>query len=146
MQLGLTLCKHDAAQIGIWCCSTSHFAACICSSWRLSVWYKHLTFALCVAGMKKKFYWGRHWKRGLSRWLRINLNKQKAHITFVVLHQNMWLNRVLPRCHSDSSMQTLTFSMSLCNTPSKKGIHEISVFCLKKSMKWFALMPTLSLN
>jgi hypothetical protein len=55
-------------------------------------------------------------------------------------------NRVLPRCHSDSAMQTLTFSMSLHNIPSKKGIHEILVNCLKKNIELFMLMPTLSLN
>ncbi len=55
-------------------------------------------------------------------------------------------NRVLPRCHSDSAMQTLTFSVSLRDIPSKKGIHEILVNCLKKNMKLFMLMPTLSLN
>ncbi len=36
-------------------------------------------------------------------------------------------------------MQTLTFSMSLHDIPSKKGIHKILVFCLKKSTKLFAL-------
>jgi hypothetical protein len=55
-------------------------------------------------------------------------------------------NRVLPRCHSDSAMQTLTFSVSLRDIPSKKGIHEISVNFLKKNTKLFALMPTSSLN
>jgi hypothetical protein len=55
-------------------------------------------------------------------------------------------NRVLPRCHSDSAMQTLTFSVSLCDIPSKKGIHEILVNCLKKNIELFMLMPTLSLN
>jgi hypothetical protein len=55
-------------------------------------------------------------------------------------------NRVLPRCHSDSAMQTLTFSVSLHDISSKKGNHEYLVNCLKKKMKVFALMPTLSLN
>ncbi len=43
-------------------------------------------------------------------------------------------------------MQTLTFSVSLCNIPSKKEIHKILVNCLKKNMKLFILMPTLFLN
>ena len=37
--------------------------------------------------------------------------------------------------NSDSAVQTLTFSMSLSDIPSKKGIHKILVFCLKKGMK-----------
>jgi hypothetical protein len=53
-------------------------------------------------------------------------------------------NRVLLRYHSDSAMWTLTFSMSLCDIPSKKGIYEILVNSLKKNTKLFMLMPTLS--
>ena len=68
--------------------------------------------------------------KGTRGSVKIKVNKA-SHVCLTLIGPRE--NRVLPRCHSDSAMQTLTFSVSLHDIPSKKGIHEISVNCLKKT-------------
>ena len=120
------------------CCSTSSFAACIRSSRAWSVWYERLTFEeFAAAGMKaQQMSIVERRDQGLAS----QSTKRLARL------QTTWLIRVLPRCHSNSATQTLTFSVSPCDIPSMRGIHEILVVCLKKSTKLFALMAILSLN
>ena len=104
--------------------------------------YKHLTFDVFAAGIKKMgLLRGDSELEGACQ----DHNQQNALCLFGASFGPRE-NRVLPRCHSDSAMQTLTFSVSLRDIPSKKGIHKILVNCLKKNMKLFMLMPTLSLN
>ena len=153
---------NDSDEVSLWWMQLGSYLVQTCCSMHCNLSFLNIKLCslytvfmsmVCAVRTTLQCIWSRHEKMNILREARLRLEgASKDRIKINKMPHVCWCfirpreNRVLPRCHSDSAMQTLTFSVSLHDIPSKKGNHGYLVNCLKKKMKVFALMPTSSLN